>query len=66
MSTFASAFGMWRSWLAHLLWEQGVLRSSRSIPTKERLDLRIEPFSFYCQAKNRNGHEIGRFCSQSS
>ena len=24
---------MWRSWLAHLLWEQGVLRSSRSIPT---------------------------------
>ncbi len=26
---------MWRSWLAHLLWEQGVLRSSRSIPTKK-------------------------------
>ncbi len=36
MSTFASAFGMWRSWLAHLLWEQGVLRSSRSIPTKSK------------------------------
>mgnify|MGYP004442696151 CR=1 FL=1 len=27
--------GMWRSWLAHLVWDQGVLRSSRSIPTKK-------------------------------
>ena len=26
---------MWRSWLAHLLWEQRVLRSSRSTPTIE-------------------------------
>ena len=46
MSTFASAFGMWRSWLAHLLWEQGVLRSSRSIPTKKGLIVEIEPFLF--------------------
>ena len=27
---------MWRSWLAHLLWEQGVVRSSRTTPTIER------------------------------
>ena len=25
--------GVWRSWLAHLLWEQGVPRSSRGTPT---------------------------------
>ena len=31
-------FGMWRSWLAYLVWDQGVLRSSRSIPTKEKAD----------------------------
>ena len=27
---------MWRSWLAHLLWEQGVPRSSRGTPTEKR------------------------------
>ena len=52
MSTFASAFGMWRSWLAHLLWEQGVLRSSRSIPTKKGLIVEIEPFLFIYLAKS--------------
>ena len=26
--------GVWRSWLAHLLWEQGVPRSSRGTPTE--------------------------------
>ena len=26
--------GVWRSWLAHLVWDQVVLRSSRSTPTK--------------------------------
>ena len=32
--TFLKVIGVWRSWLAHLLWEQRVLRSSRSTPTK--------------------------------
>ena len=27
--------GVWRSWLAHLLWDQRVLCSSHSTPTKE-------------------------------
>ena len=35
---------MWRSWLAHLLWEQGVLRSSRSIPTKKHLQEIVSAF----------------------
>ena len=52
MSTFASAFGMWRSWLAHLLWEQGVLRSSRSIPTKRGLIDKIRPFLFSVDGMN--------------
>ena len=29
-----SPIGMWRSWLAHLVWDQVVPRSSRGIPTK--------------------------------
>ncbi len=28
--------GVWRSWLAHLVWDQRVLCSSHSTPTKER------------------------------
>lgn len=28
-------FGVWRSWLAHLVWDQRVLCSSHSTPTKE-------------------------------
>ena len=30
---FAALFGVWRSWLAHLLWEQRVESSSLFTPT---------------------------------
>ena len=29
--------GVWRSWLAHLVWDQRVLCSSHSTPTKRQL-----------------------------
>ena len=34
-NTFAIHFGVWRSWLAHLLWEQRVPCSSHGTPTQE-------------------------------
>ena len=34
-----ACIGVWRSWLAHLLWEQGVPRSSRGIPTEKGLQV---------------------------
>ena len=37
--------GVWRSWLAHLVWDQRVLCSSHSTPTKEQL---IFNCSFFC------------------
>ena len=40
--------GVWRSWLAHLVWDQRVLCSSHSTPTfKKRNLLIISRFSFY-------------------
>ncbi len=32
--------GVWRSWLAHLVWDQRVLCSSHSTPTKEEETMR--------------------------
>ena len=34
-------FGVWRSWLAHLLWEQGVPCSSHGTPTRQKRQLRL-------------------------
>ena len=33
---FAVLFGVWRSWLAHLLWEQRVPCSSHGTPTESQ------------------------------
>ena len=32
-------FGVWRSWLAHLVWDQRVLCSSHSTPTRKQLSI---------------------------
>ena len=36
--------GVWRSWLAHLVWDQRVLCSSHSTPTYERLSVWMTSF----------------------
>ena len=42
--------GVWRSWLAHLVWDQRVLCSSHSTPTKEAIEISIASFFVYlCQ-----------------
>ena len=42
--------GVWRSWLAHLVWDQRVLCSSHSTPTKKRLKSQSLLFFVYlCQ-----------------
>lgn len=51
---FLKVIGMWRSWLAHLLWEQRVLRSSRSIPTEKHLQEIVSAF-FVCPSQNHIG-----------
>ena len=33
--------GVWRSWLAHLVWDQRVLCSSHSTPTKRAVDFQL-------------------------
>ena len=38
--------GVWRSWLAHLVWDQRVLCSSHSTPTKEQLIFNCSFFLF--------------------
>ena len=35
---------MWRSWLAHLLWEQGVPCSSHGTPTRKRVTISFKTF----------------------
>ena len=37
---------MWRSWLAHLVWDQRVLCSSHSTPTKGAVDFQLLFFLF--------------------
>ena len=39
--------GVWRSWLAHLVWDQRVLCSSHSTPTYERLSVWMTSFFVY-------------------
>ena len=39
--------GVWRSWLAHLVWDQRVLCSSHSTPTKRRRQIDLPPSLFY-------------------
>lgn len=39
--------GVWRSWLAHLVWDQRVLCSSHSTPTYERLSVWTASFFVY-------------------
>ena len=40
---------MWRSWLAHLVWDQRVLCSSHSTPTSERLIFGSAFFYYLCR-----------------
>ena len=42
-----NTIGVWRSWLAHLVWDQRVLCSSHSTPTKFKRLLEIK-WSFFC------------------
>ena len=39
--------GVWRSWLAHLVWDQRVLCSSHSTPTYKRLSVWMTSFFVY-------------------
>ena len=42
--------GVWRSWLAHLVWDQRVLCSSHSTPTYERLSVWATFFSYMARS----------------
>ena len=42
--------GVWRSWLAHLVWDQRVLCSSHSTPTYERLSVWMTSFSYMARS----------------
>ena len=46
--------GVWRSWLAHLVWDQRVLCSSHSTPTFNKNLLKISRFFLF----RRGGHDI--------
>ena len=41
--------GVWRSWLAHLVWDQRVLCSSHSTPTFNKNLLKISRFFLFTQ-----------------
>lgn len=45
--------GVWRSWLAHLVWDQRVLCSSHSTPTYERLSVWTTSFFVYGPVRMR-------------
>src|SRR5574344_1436511 len=40
-------FGVWRSWLAHLVWDQRVLCSSHSTPTQEENQNGVPLFYYF-------------------
>ena len=44
--------GVWRSWLAHLVWDQRVLCSSHSTPTFNKNLLKISRFFFFLRGGN--------------
>ena len=56
--------GVWRSWLAHLVWDQRVLCSSHSTPTKE---IKVFDFGlFFMSAHLRAGAVSGTECRRRS
>ena len=44
---YGQIFGVWRSWLAHLVWDQRVLCSSHSTPTLRRRQIYLPPSLVY-------------------
>ena len=55
--TRRNVIGVWRSWLAHLVWDQRVLCSSHSTPTKE---IKVFDFGLFFMSAHLRAGAVSR------
>ena len=57
MQSHLGKSGVWRSWLAHLVWDQRVLCSSHSTPTKE---IKVFDFGLFFMSAHLRAGDVSR------